>query len=135
MPKPLTSEEQKAAMGNIRRKPQYVDMFTGETSPNLPKRGSGYHIVLHDPVPHPVGMAHFPGTGPTGKYCMNCAHYKDLEVWRNGRIVPAASSRENVPRRVEKNACEKAAHMLDNVAQKGGIGANRSCKYFIPKEE
>jgi hypothetical protein len=128
-----TSEEQVAALGNVRRIPRDVDMFTGEVVAKPPKRGSGNHIRLHDQTPKPIGMAYFPGTGPEGKYCQDCTHFGDLEVWRNGRITPAASSRESDPRRIERDACEKAARMLEGIPQKGGIGPNRSCKYFEPK--
>lgn len=134
-----TSEEQVAQLGRVRRKPTQIDMFTGELVVKPPKRGNGLHVQLHRSPDEPVraiGMAHFPGTGPNRKYCQDCAHFGDIEVYRGGRMrKPSSRPGEDAitPLRYEHGACRKAASMLDDVVQKGGIGANRSCKYFEAK--
>src|SRR5262245_51649579 len=135
-----TTEEQVAALGNVRRKPAQIDLLTGELVTKKPKAGSGHHIRLHSVAGEPSispGMAQFAGTGPERTYCMDCAHCSDLEVYRGGRMrKPSSRPGEDVivPLRVEKDACAKAARMLDDKVQKGGIGANRSCKYFEPRQ-
>jgi hypothetical protein len=134
--KPMTSEEQEAALGNIKHKPRQGDLFTGEFNVNLPKRGNGHHIKLAveegEPTKAP-GMAHFPGTGPKRTYCSECKHCQDIGVYRGGRYrkPPDPSGKGDPhPIRTQRNACLKAAKLLDGIVQRGGIGANPSCKYF-----
>ena len=126
-----SSAEQKADLGKVRHKPRQGDLLTGEFSVKPPKRGKGDHVVLKDGAGRkPIGMAYFPGTGPERTYCRECIHCQDLPVWRNGRYESEASSREDGPRRVERESCKLAATLFDHVVQRGGIGNNRSCKYF-----
>lgn len=118
-----TTEEQTAALGQIYRKPQQGDLLTGEYSIKRPRAGNGRHIQLHRAVSEPAkapGMAYFPGTGPAGKYCKDCAHFGSFNARRGKRTVTV------------KDACEKA-HEITGSVERGGIGANRSCKYFEPK--
>ena len=126
-PTPLTSEEQQAQFGQValRRKPLQIDLLTGEASAKKPKAGHGHHIRYKDPGQQPtIGMAFFAGTGPEGKYCKDCDHYGDLPVYRK---------KGGTLQRYEKGACAKAAQMSEGRVQRGGIAANRSCKYFEPK--
>lgn len=121
---PLTSDEQKAALGQVYRKPQQGDLLTGEYAVKPPKTGRGSHVRLHREVSEPpkaVGMAFFPGTGPDGKYCRDCEHCGDQLVKRAGRMVEF------------REACAKAREMTGTV-ETGGIGTNRACKYFEPRE-
>jgi hypothetical protein len=90
MNKPLTSEEQAAALGRVKYKPSQRDMFTGEISEKPPKRGNGSHIILK-PIgiekPTVPGMADYAGEGPDGKYCRDCSHYGEVAVQRpNGYV-------------------------------------------------
>jgi hypothetical protein len=134
--KPMTSEQQKAALGNVRHKPRQGDLFTGQIDVRPPKKGSGRHIPLTGEEGEPaeaIGMAHFPGTGPERTYCHQCTHCQDIDVYRDGRYrkPPASSRKGNVmPVRTKRNACLKAAKLLDGIVQRGGIGANPSCRYF-----
>jgi hypothetical protein len=134
--KPLTGEEQLAALGNIGRKPHQGDLFKGEFDAGPTRRGNGRHVRLTREEGEPVkaiGMAHFPGTGPDRTYCRECKYCQDIDVWRGGRYrkPPDSSGKGNVmPVRTKRNACLKAAELLDGIVQRGGIGANRSCKYF-----
>jgi hypothetical protein len=131
--KPMTSEEQKAALGNIKHKPRQGDLFTGEFNVNPPKRGNGHHIKLAVEVGEPTkvpGMAHFPGTGPERTYCRECKHCQEIDVYRGGRYRAPSGKGDVMPVRTKRNACLKAAKLSDGIVQPGGIGANRSCKYF-----
>ena len=134
--KPMTTEEQRAALGNIKRKPSQGDLFTGEFAATRPKKGNGRHIKLtwgeSEPV-KAVGMAHFSGTGPERTYCRECKHCQDIDVYPGGRYrkPPDPSGKGDPhPIRTQRNACLKAAELLDGIVQRGGIGANRSCRYF-----
>lgn len=135
-----TSEEQTAALGNVKRKAMQIDLLSGELVKGRPKAGNGRHIRLHREIGEPVanpGMAHFAGTGPAGKYCKDCEHCSDIDVFRGGRMrKPSDKPGEDVilPLRQERDACVKAAEMLDDMVQRGGIGANRACKYFKAKQ-
>jgi len=134
--KPMTSEEQEAALGNIRHKPRQGDLFTGQFDVRPPKKGNGRHIRLTGEEGEPAkatGMAHFPGTGPEQTYCHQCKHCQDIDVYRSGRYrkPPDPSGKGDPhPIRTQRNACLKAAKLLDGIVQRGGIGANPSCKYF-----
>lgn len=122
--KPLSSEEQKAALGGVYRKPVQIDLLSGEATVKKPKAGNGAHIVLKQTGKEPsvaVGMAHFPGTGPKKKYCRDCEHCRDL--WTRGKRS-----------RLVTEACAKFEDIM-GVVGRGGIGANRSCKYFVAKSE
>jgi hypothetical protein len=133
-PQPLTSAEQVASLGRIRRLPVQIDLFVDTPSVTPPKRGRGAkHVRLYDQAVIPAGMAHFAGGGPDRRYCQNCRFYGDLPVWLNGRVEKARGSREETPKRVVKDACAKAAQLFGGVAQLGGIGPCRSCKYFKEK--
>lgn len=119
-----TTEEQTAALGNVRRKPMQGDLLTGEFAVKAPKNGRGSHVRLHRNFTEPViapGMAHFPGTGPEGKHCRDCEHFGDLPV--KGRKWTG----------IEKDACAKARDITGAV-QRGGIGTNRACRYFVERE-
>ena len=134
--KPMTSEEQKAALGNVKHKPRQGDLFTGEFNINSPKGGNGHHIRFAEDHGEPVkaiGMAHFPGTGPERTYCYQCRNCQDIDVYRGGRYhqpPDPCRSRDRHPIRTQRNACSKAAKLLDGIAQRGTIGTNPSCKYF-----
>jgi hypothetical protein len=134
--KPMTSEEQKAALGDIKRKSSQGDLFTGEFNIKSPKRGNGHHVRFAEAHGEPVkaiGMAHFPGTGPEGTYCYQCKNCQDIDVYRGGRYrKPPDPCRSGHRHRIrtQRNACSKAAKLLDDIVQRGGIGANPSCKYF-----
>jgi hypothetical protein len=117
-------------------KPRQGDLFAGEFNAKPPKRGDGHHIRLAREEGEPVkaiGMAHFPGTGPERTYCYQCTHCQDIPVYRGGRYrKPTNPSGQSdvLPIRTKRNACMKAAELFDGLVQRGGIGANRSCKYF-----
>jgi hypothetical protein len=134
--KPMTTEEQRAALGNIKRKPSQGDLFTGEFAVRPPKKGNGRHIAPTGKEGEPakaIGMAHFPGTGPERTYCHQCTHCQDIDVYRSGRYrkPPDPSGKGDPhPIRTQRNACLKAAKLLDGIVQRGGTGANPSCKYF-----
>lgn len=138
-PAPLSSEQQKAALGNVRRKPLQKDMFTGNYVRAKPKAGHGDHIVLKADETEPVkvpGMAYFAGTGPAGKRCFECDHCRDLPMYGRKRAMTklAAGVNEDAqPRRIEENACRKAAELYGDVVQIGGIQFNQACKYFEPR--
>jgi hypothetical protein len=123
-----------AVTGYVIRKPMQRDLFTGNLV-RQPKSGRGDHIILKRPDDEPVvipGMAHFAATGPDGKRCSHCTHCQDIKVWGRDFISPdkAGLKDETAPRRVEVNACVKAAELYDGHAQKGGIQHNPACKYF-----
>jgi hypothetical protein len=132
----MTSEEQMAALGNIRHKPRQGDLFTGQFDVTPPKKGNGHHIPLTGNEGEPakaIGMAHFPGTGPERTYCRECKHCQDIDVYRGGRYrkPPDPSGKGDPhPIRTQRSACLRTAKLLDGIVQRGGIGANRSCKYF-----
>jgi hypothetical protein len=138
--KPMTSEEQKAALGNVRHKPRQGDLFTGQFDVRPRKKVNGRHITLTGEEGEPakaIGMAHFPGTGPERTYCHQCTHCQDIDVYRGGRYrePPDPSGKGNVmPVRTKRDACLKAAQLFDGIVQRGGIGSNRSCKYFEGKD-
>lgn len=133
---PLSSDEQRAQLGRIRRKPMQRDMFTGNLVSKPPKAGRGDHIVLKRESTEPTvvpGMAHFPGTGPEGKRCQHCAHFGDIPAFgRQGRTTRelAELKEDTQPRRIEKDACRKCADLYDGFVQKGGIRFQPACKYF-----
>jgi hypothetical protein len=115
------------------RKSRQGDLFTGEFNVNPPKRGNGHHIKLAVAEGEPakaIGMAHFPGTGPERTYCRECKYCQDIDVWRGGRYRAPSGKSNPLPIRTQRNACWKAAKLLDGIVQRGGIGANPSCKYF-----
>lgn len=138
--KPMTSEEQKAELGKIKRKPSQGDLFTGEFAVKRPKKGRGSRVKLTGDEGEPAkatGMAHFPGTGPERTYRRECKHFQDIDVYRGGRYrkpLDPSGKGDVMPVRTKRNACLKAAKLSDGIVQCGGIGANRSCKYFIPKD-
>lgn len=80
-----TTEEQTAHLGRVRRKPRYVDMFSGEVSETPPKRGNGSHIALK-PLgierPAVPGMASWAGGGPDGMRCKDCVYLGGVTVVR-----------------------------------------------------
>jgi|FEC22Drversion2_1045045.scaffolds.fasta_scaffold00665_24 hypothetical protein len=116
--------------------PRQGDLFTREFNAKPPKRGSGHHIKLAVEVGQPTkvpGMAHFAGSGPKRTYCHQCKHCQDIDVYRGGRYrkPPNPSGNANVtPIRTKREACMKASQLFDGIVQRGGIGANPSCKYF-----
>lgn len=113
-------KEQVTTTGNVAFKPMQRDLLTGELSAKKPKSGNGRHIRLKGDGPAITpGMAYFAGTGPKGKYCKDCRFLGDLPV--RGRKGFA---------RYESEACEEAARMSEGRVQRGGLGANRACKYF-----
>lgn len=125
--------------GLIRKKPMQRDMFTGNLVKTKPKSGRGDHIVLKDDglglvkVP---GMAHFSGSGPKGKRCSDCQHLGDLPCFGRKRQLTregAGLKEDTNPRRIEENACRKAAEMYEGVVQIGGINHELACKYFEPR--
>jgi hypothetical protein len=138
--KPMTSEEQRAALGSINRKSRQGDLFTGEFAATRPKKGNGRHIRLTRGEGEPVkaiGMAHFPGTGPERTYCRECKYCQDIDVYRGGsyRKPTHPFGADNVlPIRTERDACMKAAKLFDDIVQRGRIGSNRSCRYFEGKD-
>lgn len=132
-----TTDEQVSQLGRIRRHAMQIDMFTGNLVKTKPKAGKsdGSHILLKDDDKPPAvpGMAHFAGTGPEGKRCFQCRHCGDLPAYgKRGYMTRelAALSEKAQPRKVEENACRKAAEMFEGVVQRGGIHHNRACKYF-----
>lgn len=85
MNKPLTSEEQQAALGNVQHKPMQIDLLTGELETKKPKRGNGSHIQLKPiGIEKPVepGMANYAGEGPPGKYCQDCRNFGEIALLR-----------------------------------------------------
>lgn len=130
-----TNKEQVTTLGNVRFKPMQRDMFTGNLVKTKPRAGRGDHIVLKDVPGMPSaipGMAHFAGTGPAGKRCRHCAHCRDIAVWGRDFMSPSAAAQKDdtAARRIERNACAKAAELYDGHVQKGGIQMNEACKYF-----
>lgn len=126
-----------AVTGLVRRKPMQRDLFAGNLVRSAPKAGKGDHVLLKRPDDEPVavpGMAHFAGTGPEGKRCSQCLHCQDVSVWGRDFTSPekAGLKEGTPPRRIEFNACAKAADLYDGHAQKGGIQHNPACKYFEP---
>lgn len=70
---------------------------------------------LVDTVP---GMAHFAGTGPTGKICRGCVFWQDLTddgKWKRDR-------------------CEKYRQLTQRVGEKIPAGT-KACKYFESKRK
>jgi hypothetical protein len=138
--KPMTSEEQMAALGNIRHKPRQGDSFTGQFDVRPPRKGNGRHVPLTGKEGEPtkaIGMAHFPGTGPERTYCRECKYCQDIDVFPGGRYRKPRhpSGADNVPPiRTKREACMKAAQLFDGIVQRGGIGFNRSCRHFEEKE-
>lgn len=126
-----------AITGLVRKKPMQRDLFTGNLV-RPPKAGRGDHILLkqgdHEPVAIP-GMAHFLGSGPEGKRCHQCTHCQDLPLWGKNRTTPELAGQKETtpPKRIEKNACAKAAELYDGTVQKGGVQFNAACKYFDPR--
>lgn len=89
-----TSEEQKAALGNIRRKPVQIDLLTGELIARKRKSGNGSHIKLKSlgiERPAVPGMASWAGGGPEGKRCKDCAHLGAVTVHRPNSEIERAS--------------------------------------------
>jgi hypothetical protein len=108
------------------KKPMQRDLFTGELA-KKPKRGSGRHIKLRAEANETTrrvvpGMAHFPGTGPEGKYCRDCEYLQDIEYKRRGQKL------------VMHDACRKAMELLGRV-QPGLISIQSSCRYFRQRAE
>lgn len=135
---PATSEEQKAALGKVRRKPRQYDLLTGNLVLKPPKVGRGDHIALKSypgEKPRVPGMAHFAGTGPEGKRCQHCVFLKDIPVWGRDRMTPAEAGRkdDDPPKRIQHNACVRAADMMQGHVQPGGIQFEPACKYFENK--
>jgi hypothetical protein len=124
MNKPLSSDEQKAALGNIQRKPQFVDMFTGEASTKLPRRGNGSHVQLKPTgIEKPVipGMASFAGEGPAGKRCENCQWF--------GRVKVVRPDMDTIE--VSVDACLRAAQLTGRVhAARVQIRFESACRHF-----
>lgn len=123
-----------AVTGLVRKKPMQRDLFTGNLV-RPPKAGRGDHILLKRDDAEPVaipGMAHFAATGPEGKRCRDCAHCRDMPMWGKNKSSPALAGRKDTdePKRIEKDACAKAAELYDGTVQRGGIQFNLSCKYF-----
>lgn len=83
MVEPISSEEQKDALGKIEKKPMQRDLFTGELVLKPPKIGRGDHIKLKSfpgEKPRVPGMASWAGDGPKDKYCYQCHHYGTVSV-------------------------------------------------------
>lgn len=98
--KPMTGDEQKAALGNVRRIPRDVDMFTGEVVTKPPKRGNGSHVKLKPVgIEKPVvpGMASYAGEGQRGSAAKIAAG--SVGLWC---AVPMETLRTRKPR---KPAC------------------------------
>ncbi len=115
------------------RRPAQGDLFTGEFKHKPPKRGNGRHIRFAREEGEPVkaiGMAHFPGTRPERTYCRECKYCQDIDVYRGGRYRAPSVKGNPLPIRTQRNACWKAAKLLDGIVQRDGIGANPSCRYF-----
>jgi len=127
-----------AVTGYVLKRPMQRDLFTGNLVRTKPKAERGDHVLLKRPDDEPVaipGMAHFAGTGPEGKRCSHCSLCRDISVWGRDFIsADKASLKDGTPpRRVEVNACAKAAELYDGHVQKGGIQHNPACKYFEPR--
>lgn len=133
---PLSSADQRAALGGIRRKPVQIDLLTGNPAPKRVRMARGEnHIRLKSFEGEKsaiAGMAYFAGTGPAGKRCYQCRHLGDLPVWRRNCSTPALAGYEadKEPKRVERNACRKACEMYEGFVQPGGIEFENACKYF-----
>ncbi|MFZ5783962.1 MAG: hypothetical protein ACOY4R_27505 [Pseudomonadota bacterium] len=136
-----TTEEQRAEMGKIRRKPVQIDLLTGNLAPKRIKIARGdAHIRLKSDGMEPTvvpGMAHFAGTGPSGRYCKDCALRGDLPVWGRDFATPdkAGMAPDANPKRYEKGACRKAAELYDGHVQKGGLWAESACRYFEERQQ
>lgn len=135
-----TTEEQRSQLGRIKRKPMQIDMFTGNLVRTKPKTGKpdGSHVVLKDddaPIAIP-GMAHFAGAGPEGKRCYQCDHCRDLPAFGKKYVLTreqAGLNSDAQPRKIETNACRKAAMLFKGVVQRGGIHLSMACKYFVER--
>lgn len=89
-----TTEEQTAALGNVRRKPMQIDLLTGDLVARKPKAGNGSHIQLKSlgiERPAVPGMASWAGGGPDGKRCKDCAHLGAVTVRRPSTEIERAS--------------------------------------------
>lgn len=138
-PRHATSEEQRAALGNVKRKPMQIDLLTGNLVPRPPKAGNGNHVLLKsapDEKRKVAGMAYFAATGPEGKRCQHCRHLQDIPVWGKDHMTPEAANKkpDTRPRRVEADACKLAAEFMERRVQPGGIQFEPACKYFEAAE-
>ena len=88
-----TSEDQRAALGGIKRKPVQIDLLSGELVLKKPKSGNGSHILLKREGEEKAavsGMASWAGSDPEGKYCEDCAFYGSVAVQRPNSLVDRA---------------------------------------------
>lgn len=137
--KPMTGEEQKAALGKIRRKPVQIDLLTGNLAPKKPRmaRDDDHIRLKSEPGEKSAipGMAHFAGTGPEGARCFQCAHLGHIDVWGRNCSTPtmAGQNDDTPPKRRELNACRKACELFEGRVQIGGLEYESACKYFEPK--
>lgn len=123
--KPMTGDEQKAALGNVRRIPRDVDMFTGEVVTKPSKRGNGSHVKLKPVgIEKPVvpGMASYAGEGPQGKRCEDCRWF--------GRVTVRRPDGDSTHEEADE-ACVRAAQLLGRVpAMRTHIKLCAACKFF-----
>lgn len=78
--------------------------------------------LTKDPLDRVIvpGMAHFPGGGPEGKYCVDCIH-----------LVPGRPDKRG---RFKKETCGMyQAQYHFNVPEISIGPSNRSCRYFQEK--
>lgn len=127
-PTPATSEEQRAMLGNVRRIPRDVDMFTGEVVTKPPKRGNGSHIQLKSTglektvVP---GMASYAGEGPHGKRCEQCRWF--------GRVKVVRPDRDTIETCVD--ACLRAAQLTGRIPMaRQQIKHCQACRFFAEND-
>lgn len=90
-----TTEDQMAALGNVKRKAMQIDLLSGEISDRAPKRGNGSHVKLK-PLgierPAVPGMASWAGSGPEGKRCQDCAYLGAVSIAHPGGETESSSS-------------------------------------------
>lgn len=128
------TEEQAAALGNVKYKPMQRDMFTGELMERPPKRGNGSHIALK-PIgiekPTVPGMADYAGEGPTGKYCRDCRHFGEVAVQRPNGLTQEIGTVE-----MSRGGCSIWASRMGHASPIGGKGVELcgACKLFEDRE-
>lgn len=129
MSEPTSSEDQKAALGKVKKRPMQRDLFTGELVTKPIKRGNGRHIKLKSvpgEKPHVAGMASWAGTGPEGKYCRDCDFFGTIKV-RNQRDEATAEMIDG---------CALYAKRMGHLPMvKKNISACNSCDQFKPAVE
>lgn len=126
--KPMTSDEQQAALGNVRRIPQQIDLLTGDVVLKPPKRGNGSHVVLKPcGIEKPVvpGMASYAGEGPAGKRCEDCRWFGTVAIHR-----PSGDIDEKT------DACVRAAQLFGRLPMvRTDIKHCSACKLFVQLTE